>query len=890
MNWKKRKTPVPLAPEPEETFTLEDILREFGSNPAPAESTAPAKSPPDMAAQAPPSKQADSQLAPGPATEPSLAETSPVSRSEAAAVETSPAPAKLKSPRQKPLPPRPATPPAIEPDEIDLLLASAPKPKPRKRQEAKMTVPSVHAEKSAPSDKAEKTAGASTRTEKTAASFNKIEETVASAANAGKAATAYKPEKALARTRQSTQARQPTQNASTSPLDAEAKSPAAKPHKKDAPATFREKATSAVEVPRQKSAPTGNPAKASPDADQEAARQTVKTAPPAPPGAAAFAGATAPDAAAPLPKKAATSPLSATAQNVAEPQAAPQTRTPPQKAAAKPPKIKKAKAPVSVRVRSAQALRRECAQRLGSSRLRLVICLLLSLAEIALVIYQECNLSWIPALEKGNLAATISILLWVLCVLLAYNILVRGFEQLFRLRIGLETLCGVSTVLIGIDAIASVSQGRMPYCAIGALELTFALWGLSDGYLGRLHTLSALQNAEDPRSVQEITDVWNGKSGLFRGKGDVQQFLQQMDQPDLTTRAMQIYAPLALAASFGFALYLSSTGKQPFTQAWMILLMGAIPLCGFISYTHPFRLLAKRLAKSGSAVCGWFGVRIFSGPHILLLRDEDIFPVANISLNGVKLYSGHPMGRVISYAAAVTDACGSTLAPIFEELRNEQRCRHYPVSMYRYYEGGGVGAEVLDDVVLMGSLRFMNSMGVHMAAGMKVRQAVYMSINGELACVFAMKYKPSASAAGGLQAIVANGHFETVLATRDFLLTPEYLQERYRVPAEKLTYPPVKERLRLSRQNMEAQGEQGALLRKDDFAAFAHTICGGRVLRTCVQFGTAVDLLAGIAGLMLMALLLWLDAMATASVFNLLLFTLIWALPGLLLSRWTKRV
>lgn len=536
-----------------------------------------------------------------------------------------------------------------------------------------------------------------------------------------------------------------------------------------------------------------------------------------------------------------------------------------------------------------EQLRRDCAKKLGTSRLRLALCMLLTLVQLCLVIYQEYQFNWIPVLSNLRTVVTVSIILWAICVLLSYDVLVKGFEQLFRLHIGLETLCAIATVLVAIDAVNSLQQEQMPYCAISALGLTFALWGLSDNYLGRLHTLRIVQTAEDPKAVREVSDAWNGKSGLFRSQGNTEQFMEQLEQPDLTTRAMRFYAPAALVLSLGVSAFFSANGNLPFVRAWMILLLGATPLCGFLSYSRPFSLLARRLSKCGGAICGWAGVKIFSGRHILLLHDEDVFPIANISLNGVKLYGGYPMERVISYAAAVTSACGSTLAPIFEEYRAQQNCRHYPVGLYRYYEVGGVGAEVMDDVVLMGSLRFMNSMGVHMDAGMKVKQAVYLSINGELACVFAMKYKPSPSAASGLSAIVRNGHFDTVLATRDFLVTPDYLRYKYGIPADNFIYPSVKERLRLSEQDLTDHGEQGALLLKDSFAAFAHTVCGGRTLRTCVQIGTAVDLVAGIAGLVLMILLLWLDAMATASVFNLALFLLAWALPGLLLSRWTRR-
>ena len=73
----------------------------------------------------------------------------------------------------------------------------------------------------------------------------------------------------------------------------------------------------------------------------------------------------------------------------------------------------------------------------------------------------------------------------------------------------------------------------------------------------------------------------------------------------------------------------------------------------------------------------------------------------------------------------------------------------------------------------------MRSMGVHMSDGARVRQAVYVSVNGELAGIFAVKYKPSASTRAGLRALLANPGNSVILATRDFLITPELLAARY---------------------------------------------------------------------------------------------------------------
>lgn len=537
---------------------------------------------------------------------------------------------------------------------------------------------------------------------------------------------------------------------------------------------------------------------------------------------------------------------------------------------------------------SAEELLYECRQKQGRSRLRLAFCVIACLASLFLTVYQGQQLRFIAPLND-RLAAIISVGLLAITLLLCFDVVLQGLQQLFRLRPNVQTMESLCVLFVVLDTVSALQQGRFPCCTVGVLELTFGLWGLSDGILAGIRTLKSLQAAEPPAAVRETENLRHTQSGLYVADGDTEQFLRDFEKPDIYTRVMGIYTPALLLLSLLGGALISTLLHRPFLWCMAVLLTGATPLCSAICYARPFALLARRLQKIGAAICGWEGAGIFSGRHTILISDADLFPKENISLNGMKLLGGHDMNRVISYAASVTAACESPLEELFEELRRTQSCRRYEVRAIRSYEGGGVGADISGEIILMGSLRFMNSMGIHMDAGMRVRQAVYLSINGELACVFAMKYKPAHDVGDGLRAIVEDSHFDAVLVTRDFLLDPAYLQSKYEVPAEQLEYPPVKEREALAAQKIHKGGRQGAILGKNSFAEFATVVAGGRSLRTCVQLGTALTVCCGIFGLLLMGLMAVLGAVETASCMNISLFLLVWALPGLLLSGWTKK-
>ena len=65
---------------------------------------------------------------------------------------------------------------------------------------------------------------------------------------------------------------------------------------------------------------------------------------------------------------------------------------------------------------------------------------------------------------------------------------------------------------------------------------------------------------------------------------------------------------------------------------------------------------------------------------------------------------------------------------------------------------------------------------------------------------------------------------------------------------------------------------------------------GARALRTASKAGVAVHMLGGIAGLVIILLLSIVGAQHLLTPANVLLYELIWMIPGLLITEWTRSV
>ncbi len=520
-------------------------------------------------------------------------------------------------------------------------------------------------------------------------------------------------------------------------------------------------------------------------------------------------------------------------------------------------------------------------KRLLVQRILLAVDMLLGLF---FLLYHSKGWEFFPPFQRFR--QQIPLLLLVLGLVLSYPVLWQGLRDLLRFRISLFTLGVCSAILCLIH---SFTSSEISYAPLVVTQLFFLLQALVSENAAYFYTAKSLRSFKSPMGVCNAPQLLENSDSLRRNPGDMDDFMEQLPKSSLPQDLLCVYATVLLPLLPVLSYFLSRSCELPFVQVWLLLLLGTLPYAGMLSFPKPFRVLAKRLGNYGGALCGWHGAQIFGGKHTIILRDGDLFPRKGISSNGMKLYGSHEASRVISYALAALEKAESPLVDLFETLLQQQYGKHSRVSEHRFYDQGGIGVEIGSDIVLVGTLSFMRSMGVHMPAGTRVRQAVYVSINGELAGIFAIRYKSNASTRTGLHDVLANRNFSIVLATRDFLITPELIAAKYMTPTDTMLFPDYKERLRLSATNPEQAMSQGALIAEDTFGAFAVTAAAGRTLRNTSLASAALSLCAGILGLLMCILLIAWDAVAVASPMHIATFQLLWAFvtafTGLILLR-----
>jgi hypothetical protein len=111
------------------------------------------------------------------------------------------------------------------------------------------------------------------------------------------------------------------------------------------------------------------------------------------------------------------------------------------------------------------------------------------------------------------------------------------------------------------------------------------------------------------------------------------------------------------------------------------------------------------------------------------------------------------------------------------------------------------------------------------------------------------------------------------------------------VDTRRITFPDLPERERLA--NWKPEGEASApicLTTQEGLAGLAFCVTGARALHTAAIAGAAIHILGGLVGLAAVLILTLAGRTDLMTPMNLLLLELIWAVPGLMVSEWTRNI
>ncbi len=540
----------------------------------------------------------------------------------------------------------------------------------------------------------------------------------------------------------------------------------------------------------------------------------------------------------------------------------------------------------------------ELAKRYGRGlrwmRIRALLLLLLALLALVQTAAPLLGPAWIPPLNQPEIQCWVSVALLGAGVLLASDLLFTGIARAFRLRFGMDTMAALAcafTLADGINmALAEPSSGRLPYTLVCLSGLFFHLHGLYHKRCALRLSCRTAASTATPYRVTLDPEKWSERDTYCKWSGTSEGFGSQIQTDDGAQRIFRRVCPLLLLGDIACALMVSVGGEHPERLLWAMsaLLTATTAFGGCLVYGRPFHKVARRLAPSGAALAGWPGISCSRRGDRVLITDGDLFPPGYVELNGFKVMGDSPAERVVAYTATLIRDSGSGLTKLFHDQLRSMGGLMRRADSLTCHEGGGLSANIRGDQVLVGSAAFMKLMEIKLPQGLNVKSAVFCAIDGELAGIFALSYALPDTVFPALEALMME-KVGPVLATRDFNLIPAMLQQRFKLAADKMAFPPIERRRELSDPDQDHDGTLTALLCREGLLPFAESIAAAKRLRWAVRLGTALCCAGSLLGMALAAYLTSVGAYTSLSPLNLLIYMFTWLAPVWFLSGWVHR-
>ena len=491
--------------------------------------------------------------------------------------------------------------------------------------------------------------------------------------------------------------------------------------------------------------------------------------------------------------------------------------------------------------------------------------------------------SWLPdiwwdddVIRCATLAAGLAI-----TALLSPDVWRAAFAGLKKGRFRCEFAAAVTTVVTVAACVGGAvgfGMGQSPAAAAAAVLSWLCQWGIFLRTAARRQAFHQAAVGLTPPYVVGPT-----AAGACKQKGTLRGFYHLSDRPDQAAAWQRYTVPMLLLAATVLALVacLTHHAMYRFLWVWSTMLCACVPLGMPLFFTLPMAWLQHRLSRSGVALAGYAGARAVSRGRRLVVTEGDLFPPGTVAFNGYKVF-GEERLKMLSYAAAVSHAAGSSLYPLFaQQLAGEGGFRSQCQDL-QFYEDGGVGGTIHGETVLMGSAYFMRRRHVALPHDLKLQTGVFLAVDGVLCAIFVIKYQPSRNVEWALRAL-KRAHMRPVLAVRSGNVTPRLLKRKFAVDAHPI-YPDVSTRLALS-DTVESRGDMAcALVYREGLMPLAETVVGSKRLLTACRVSSVLGHLAGLTGLLLTYYFVSVAAFATLTPLHLLSFALLGLLPTVLVA------
>lgn len=342
----------------------------------------------------------------------------------------------------------------------------------------------------------------------------------------------------------------------------------------------------------------------------------------------------------------------------------------------------------------------------------------------------------------------------------------------------LAALSSVGTAVLGITAIikeADVTEMLLLLALILFARAISSFWNANTHLCG----LRQIASPHPKKAVRLIDDrattfamAKNAVEGdVLAAAGQETEFVSNyMKYSSFGTKLfgripIVFFSALVLSIFIGLAAgYYFDDSITGLSCAVAILSMAAAPTLFFID-TLPIMTASKKLNRNGAMIAGNAAAAQLELANATVISSNDIFPDGTVTLHSIKVLSDNDIDNTILRAASLTEALGSTLAPIFKRIVGTNASYVMPDSdTVKYEERLGLSGWVDNELLFIGNRTLMEAHGIEVPSievDRKILRQGYFPVylaSGDRACALVIiQYSVSPTVAKELRRITNLG-------------------------------------------------------------------------------------------------------------------------------------
>ena len=362
-------------------------------------------------------------------------------------------------------------------------------------------------------------------------------------------------------------------------------------------------------------------------------------------------------------------------------------------------------------------------------------------------------------------------------------------------------------------------------------------------------------------------------------------FLQLSYAPDPSENMAAKIAPIAsVIALAGAVVYgIIAGGVSEGASAFALFAIMLTPICELIAVNLPIKNLCSAVVRKGSMVTSYESVKQFCDTNAIIVDSNDLYPSGTVTMSGIKTFSGSKVDDAIRGAAAIMLAVKAPMSSMFDNIIKSKRDTLPHVESVIYEDGLGLVGWVAGQRILLGNRRLLDAHGIKVPSVEyekkytdKSKQAVYLSLGGELVSMFIVTYKGSISIAEELRSLEQNG-VTLLVRTIDSNITQDRIAEDFGVFYRSVKILPTGLG-NITKEMTDTPDEEtrAYIATKGGIQSFARAISGCIRIKSNVTLSIVIQMAAIILGFVLVGTITLVSGISRLNILELLIYFAFW--------------